>query len=135
MKEVVAGLTAGLVMGMVFIGAGAAMLPTLNLERLIRRLPEGTSLSLLGIVLALFIPLVWSLLGMIAGLFYLTVTNLVPGSGLGSPNLAFTLTVLAFSAAIALIPFLNQNRRLWQWLALSLSFAATFGWLLPYLAR
>ena len=76
----------------------------------------------------------WALFGAVMGLAYLAVDEVNPGSGIGSPNLAFTLVMLVTAAALGLPMFLLLRRMVAGVLAISLTFAGAFGWFLPHFA-
>lgn len=138
--EVLAGFISGFVMGTAFIGLGSLMLISLWSRHPImgvlvnRWIAEHRSLVTLVVPLASFIILGWGTLGALMGLFYYLAVELVPGGGLGSPNLKFTLAVAIFAAMLTGALFLIQRRARWESLALLLSFAGIFGWFLPWLA-
>lgn len=96
--------------------------------------PEGTNLMALSIVLHLFLLLVCTAIGMLLGLMLWGLEDSRPAGGLGSPNLVYTIVVVAM-AAIAVLPLgVVLRRQRAGLLAAGLLFAITFGWLLPYLA-
>jgi hypothetical protein len=72
-------------------------------------------------------------IGMILGLVLSGLEDRRPESGLGSPNLAYTLLVLALTAVL-LIPTLVLRWRLAA-IALAIVFAVSFGWVMPWLAE
>ena len=136
MNMVVAGAASGLLMASVFVGAGVIMLfvivkdPPPGFGPLFERVPPGT-LVLSGVVMAY--P-VWGIIGAVMGLLYKISTEQAPGSGIGSPNLVFTLGVVVVSVMMS-APFVVL---LWRVvagvLAIAVSFTAIFGWFLPFFA-
>ncbi len=100
-----------------------------------RRLaPPGTNLLALSVVLHLFGFLVFTAVGMVLGMILLAFEDRRSGGGLGSPNAAFTVLILAITA-IAVLPLaLAWPRARRPLLAGGLLFAGLFGWLMPYIA-
>ncbi len=96
--------------------------------------PPGTNLLALSVVLHAFGFLVFTAVGMVLGMILLALEDRRSGAGLGSPNGAFTLLVLAITA-IAVLPLaLVWPRARRPLLAGGLLFAGLFGWLMPYMA-
>ena len=108
MSPVFAGAVAGMLTASVFVSAGVLMVfslvrePPPHLAAAARRLSSGVLVFRL-VVLAY--P-TWAFVGALIGLTYVGVERVNPGSGLGSPNLAFTLVVIvtARSRGAAVIP-------------------------------
>ena len=72
---------------------------------------------------------------MLLGLLYRYTLQEAPGGGLGSPNLLYTLLIIAF-AGLILTAIVAAFRRLpWQVAVIGLSFIVLFGWVLPRLAQ
>ena len=137
MSMVIAGTASGLLMASIFICAGSLMLfvivkePSPGFALLFERLPPGT---IVLSVVAMAYP-VWGIIGAAMGLLYKISTEQAPGSGIGSPNLVFTLGVVIVSVMMS-APFVVL---LWRVVAgvltIAVSFIALFGWFLPYFAR
>jgi hypothetical protein len=141
LMDILAGIVCGLAMGTVILGAGIFILfSSRNLyERLGRRLPQGISPTLVMLAALFAVPPTGGMFGAIAGALYNIATESAPGSGLGSPNLIFTMAILIV-AALAMLPaliLLLIKRRKWGYLliVMNLAFAGIFGWLLPILAN
>ena len=99
-------------------------------EAFISRFPPG---SLVFGILAIAFPL-WGILGIVFAFLFLAMQNGFPGSGLGSPNIAYTLGVTVAAIALAL-PFAILLRSYWPGAAaMAAAVIAIFGWLLPLLA-
>ena len=68
------------------------------------------------------------------GALYIGAKALAPGSGIGSPNMAFSIGICAFTLnAVVLGAFWTRK---WIWrdgYILGLAFAGMFGWLMPLL--
>ncbi|MCI0437708.1 MAG: hypothetical protein L0177_01075 [Chloroflexi bacterium] len=134
MTVVVAGMASGLIMALVFITAGVITLfslakaPPSWAATVFEKFPPN-NMALAGMVMAY--P-VWSLVGMILGLIYHVSATQVPGGGLGSPNMVYTIAILA-ATGVAATPLLVILRRfIPQTLVLTLAFVGVFGWFLPY---
>lgn len=136
MKEVLAGLIAGLSMASVFIGLGAVLLISrpgilVALARLISpRFPPAALVPLLALVT----PLAWTLVGMLLGLLYRAAALGLPGPGLGSSNGAFTLAMALLAVAASIPLAFSRGRGRMARLLINLAFAVIFGWLLPFFA-
>lgn len=89
---------------------------------------------IMGVVLVNGSMLAWTAAGLVAGALYRRAATHAPGSGLLSPNLRFTLVVLA-SVALALGMLFGWRRHLGRWAVTTGAIAALgFGWVLPLLA-
>lgn len=137
MAEAFAGFVCGYALALVLapVAAIALVRARVGSAWLGRVLPEGTSLVALSVVLHLFGLLTLTALGLVLGLALAGLEERSPEGGLGSPNAAFTALVLII-AAIAVLPLtLAVRRARGVLLAAGLVFAATFGWIMPYLAE
>jgi hypothetical protein len=77
---------------------------------------------------------VWGAVGLLMGLLFLALQNGIPGGGLGSANLAYSIGVTAAAALLA-APVILLLRRVWQGVVgMAVSSVGIFGWLLPFLA-
>jgi hypothetical protein len=75
------------------------------------------------------------LIGIILGILYRGAHHHLPGTGLGSPNLAYTLGVVSFALLVLGCVAYIWGRTPW-WLVLGLVlWAGAFGWGLPYLSQ
>ncbi len=136
MDALIAGLASGALMASIFVTAGSFMAfavvrdPSPALAVLLARFPPGG--VVLGVV-AISYP-VWGGVGLILGALYLALRNGLPGGGLGSPNLAYSLGV-SVAAVMPLAPVLLLLKRVWPGVVSITAFAiGIFGWLLPFLA-
>ena len=75
---------------------------------------------------------IWGIIGSLIGLIYEISTEQVPGSGLGSPNMVFTLAIVVVAVMMAAPFFLLFKRVAVGVLIITLSFIGVFGWFLPY---
>jgi hypothetical protein len=78
---------------------------------------------------------VWTALGILFGMMLVLTERATSQGGLGSPNLLFTLIILAIAVVIFLPPLVMvpSARRLVLFLAVC--FVGLFGWATPYLAQ
>ena len=136
MNEVLAGALTGIVMSLYCLGIGALALPRLSRATIYRRLlPPGTHATLLFLIIAVAVPPIWLFLGTMSGIGYRVVAARFVEGGLGSPNVVYTVGVIAVAAALCLLLSLLWRSAFRYWLALALGMAAAFGWLLPWLAQ
>ena len=136
MSEVIAGAASGLFMASVFVMAGVMMMfaivrdPPPEFQPILKKFPPG---GLVMSVVVLSYP-IWGVLGALMGLLYKISTEEAPGSGIGSPNLVFTLGVMVVSVMMA-APFMVLLRRVLAGvLAITVASIGVFGWFLPYFA-
>ena len=136
MNEMIAGAASGLLVASVFVFAFVVIMfalvrdPPPGFQQLARRLPPGT-LVLGGVLMAY--PS-WAVIGAVAGLLYRISEEQAAGSGLGSPNLVFTLAVVIGTIAMALPIGILLKRFLPGVLAVTASAIGFFGWFLPHFA-
>jgi hypothetical protein len=99
-----------------------------------RAVPPDTPLLAWSFIMHSFIFMVLTAVGMVLGLLLYGIEDRRPAGGLGSPNAAYTLLVLAITA-IAIVPIaLALPRWRTHMLAGGFAFVATFGWIMPYLS-
>jgi len=137
MEEVFAGFVTGYIMALIFTGLAALMLiqARSRLPYLAQAIAPNISAVALTVPISLIAFLLWTAIGMLLGLLYRYTLEEAPGSGLGSPNILYTLLITSF-AALTLTTAVAAFRRLpWQVVAIGLSFIALFGWVLPRLAQ
>lgn len=97
--------------------------------------PKGMSITLLSIPIATFFFLIWTEMGLIFGLLLLAANDANSTSGLGSPNLLYTVIML-ISSIIIFLPFFVLVRSACRLaLFLAFSYVALFGWAMPILAH
>ena len=133
---IIAGTASGLLMASIFICAGVMMLfvivkdPPPGFRPILERFPPG---ALVLSVTVMAYP-VWGIIGAVMGLLYKISIEQAPGSGIGSPNMVFTLGVVVVSVMMS-APFVIL---LWRVvagvLAIAVSFIVLFGWFLPFFA-
>ncbi len=137
MSEILAGTVSGVLMGLVFIGVGAVMFFSLlkDSPRLSQAFSKESSLASMAVPVAFVSQVIWAVVGLVMGILYGVSVEQAPGSGMGSPNLVYTLAVVVLAGAL-LIPFFILLRRVWkEMLLLYLAFIGIFGWFLPYFSR
>ncbi len=91
--------------------------------------------ALVGIVFVNGMMLAWTLLGLVLGAIYLQARTVRPGSGLLSPNVAFTVTVAGLLLVSLGLVWFVWRRVGWPVWSIGVSAAVAFGWVLPNLAR
>jgi hypothetical protein len=136
-SEVLAGFVCGYALALIStpLVALAMMRMRSQVPVLAIAVPERVPLAALTVVLFWFTFLFWTLIGLVFGLILSGFEDRVPQGGLGSPNLAFTLLVVLWSAvAFAPVAVLLRAARRYV-AAAALVFLGVFGWLMPYLAE
>jgi len=96
--------------------------------------PPGTNVVALSVVIHLAAIVVLTALGLVLGMALAGIEARRPAGGLGSPNLVYTLMVLALAAALV-IPAVGFPAVRRFALAAALTFVVAFGWAMPWLAR
>ncbi len=136
MSYALSGAVSGLAMASVFVTVGSLMLfflvkdPPPTLRTFVDRARPMT--LTMGLVILAY-PL-WSILGAAMGLLYRASSSQDPAAGLGSPNLAFSMSIVVVAVVVALPLALLVRRVAVGVAALTFTFAGIFGWLLPRLA-
>ncbi len=134
MTVVVAGMASGMVMALVFVSVWVFTLlsiaknPSPQAEAIFKKFPAN-NMALAG---AVFAYPAWTLIGTVLGLFYHVSTQQAPGGGMGSPNMLFTIAVVAATGVSVLPLFVFFWRFYRGLLVLTLGFVGVFGWFLPY---
>jgi hypothetical protein len=133
--EVFAGFVVGFAISVAVAPLGAWMLVSSNDRSGFaqRMAPPGTNFMALSIVLHLVAVLTLTAAGMILGMLLLLLADRRPDGGLGSPNVAYTLIVVALTAVVV-IPLMVVPAIRRYAVASALAFAALFGWAMPWLA-
>lgn len=136
LMAMLAGGGSGLLMGTIFVGLGALLLPRLHRQppKILSPLFKGVSLTSVALPLTGILLLLWGLIGAVLGVLYLWFSLYFPGVGLGSPNWPFSALILALSIFFSLLVLLLSKRAVGEMIGMSLAFALIFGWLLPWLA-
>lgn len=136
MSVLIAGMASGALMAKLFVTIWCVSFffllkdPPPAIAAISKRV-SPTALTM-GIVAAAY-P-IWGIIGVLMAFLFTALENAAPDAGLGSANLAYTLGICAASAMLT-IPVAIVFKRVWIGLAATaLSAAATFGWLIPFLA-
>ena len=134
MTVVIAGAASGFIMALVFATAGVMMLftvaknPSPEIKPVFAKFsPKTLALSMVTVGYP-----IWGIIGSLIGLIYKISTEHVPGAGLGSPNMVFTLAIVVVAVVMAAPFFLLFKRLSVGLLIITLSFIGVFGWFLPY---
>jgi hypothetical protein len=133
--EVFAGFVVGYALALLAAPLGAIALVRSNARTGFaqRVAPPGTSVIGLAVVLHFAALIVLTGLGLILGMALGGIDARRPEGGLGSPNLAYTLLVVALTAVIVIPTFGVPAIRKYTAIG-ALVFAAAFGWAMPWLA-
>ncbi|MYD51926.1 MAG: hypothetical protein F4W93_10650 [Dehalococcoidia bacterium] len=133
----IAGAAAGLIFMLAFVAVAPVMVFSLARDSdswagaFVRRVNPTT--LMLGLVVVAY-P-IWTLFGGMLGLLYRLSTQVTPGSGLGSGNLAYTLA-LALAALMVAVPAAVLLRRVALGVVvIAMAFVGIYGWLLPFLVQ
>ena len=137
MSELIAGAASGFLMASVFVSGGMLMLfsivknPTPAFQYIFQSFaPAKIAMS----VVVLAYP-TWGTIGAVAGLLYKISVEQIPGGGIGSPNMVFTLGIIVVAVLMA-APFMILLRQVLAGvLTMTVMFIGIFGWFLPYFAR
>jgi hypothetical protein len=96
--------------------------------------PPGTNVIALSVVLHFAAMIVLTMIGLLFGMLLAGINGRRPDGGLGSPNVAYTLIVVALTAVLviptAVVPAVRRYS-----VAGALVFVALFGWAMPWLAE
>jgi len=140
LRDVLAGLVCGLIMGSVSLGALIYIFLTNRdlYDRLARRLPQGIPPTLVMLSLVVGLPPAWAIFGIIAGVLYNLAVDASPGAGLGSSSSIFTLAIICLTVLLmlpAVFLIIRRKQPGWLFFTINLIFVGLFGWLLPLLAH
>jgi hypothetical protein len=136
LAEVFTGFIVGFSLSIVVAPLGAIMLIRSNDRTGLaqRMAPPGTNVVALSVVLHFAATLLLTMIGMILGLLLLALNDRRPDNGLGSPNVAYTLIVVALTAVVVLPTLVLPPVRRWCVMG-AVVFVAAFGWVMPWAAR
>ena len=136
MAAVFSGFVIGYALALVLAPAGAiALVRSNNRSRFAQQIaPPGTNLVALSVVIHFAGIIVLTAIGMLLGMALAGLEDRRPSGGLGSPNLIYTLLVLALTAVIVIPTIAVPSVRRYT-LAGALLFVALFGWAMPWLAE
>lgn len=135
MEEVFAGFIVGWALAFVMTPLAAIQLVRSNDRTGFaqRVAPPGTNILALSMVIHVAALLALTMVGLLFGVALGGLEDRRPDGGLGSPNLVYTLLVLAVTAVVFIPGLLFPLVRRYVIIAAVL-FAVAFGWGLPWLA-
>ena len=136
MAGVFAGFVVGYAIALVVGPAGAIALVSANQRSGFaqRMAPPGTNVVALSVVIHFAAILTFTAIGIVLGMAFAGIDDRRPEAGLGSPNLVYTLLVVALAAVIFIpVAALPAVRR--YALGAAALFVACFGWAVPWLAQ
>lgn len=136
MAEVFAGFVVGYALALLLTPLAAIALVRSNRRSGFaqRVAPPGTSIIALSVVIHFAAIIMLTALGLVLGMALGGIESRRPDGGLGSPNLVYTLMVLALAAMLA-IPTLAVPAVRRYVLIAAVAFAVAFGWAMPWLAQ
>lgn len=136
MAEVFAGFVVGYALALLLTPLAAIALVRSNRRSGFaqRVAPPGTSIIALSVVIHFAAIIMLTALGLVLGMALGGIESRRPAGGLGSPNLAYTLMVLALAAVLVIPTFATPALRRYALIA-AVAFAAAFGWAMPWLAQ
>jgi hypothetical protein len=136
MNELIAGVASGVIMACVFVCVLALTLvsffkeSSMESDNLIKRI----SLSNMVFLLVILPYPMWGIIGVVLGLLYKLSLLELPRSGLGSPNLWFTIGIITVTV-VMIGPFAIMLKRIRvSLLVTACIFIGIFGWFMPYFA-
>lgn len=136
MAAVFAGFVVGYAMAIVAAPLGAIALVRANSRFGIaqRIAPPGTNVVALAVVVHGAAIVVFTAVGLVLGMMLAGLDGRRPQGGIASPNLIYTVIVIALACIVALpaaaVPPLRRPAAVG-----AIVFVASFGWALPWLAR
>ena len=136
MPELFAGFVIGFALSLAVAPLGAiALVRSNDRTGFAQRIaPPGTNMIALSVVVHFAAMIMLTMIGLLLGLLLAALNDRRPDNALASPNIAYTLIVLALTAVIVtptlVVPAIRRST-----IAAALLFAAMFGWALPWLAR
>lgn len=136
MNALLAGWAAGYIMAVASTAALVFLVVRLSMAGawLDRWVASEVPRPLLAVPISLGATFAWTMIGLLLASFYEVAEFEAKPGALGSPSLPFTLIIVVL-AFLPLPPLLLLARRYaWLWGALSVLFAALFGWMMPVLA-
>jgi len=134
--EVYAGFVIGFALSLAVAPFGAiALIRSNDRTGFAQRIaPPGTNMIALSVVVHFAAMMMLTMIGLLLGLLLAALNDRRPDNGLASPNVAYTLIVVALTAVIVMPTLVIPAIRRYT-IASALLFAALFGWALPWLAQ
>ena len=134
LRVLLAGFIAG--MAAAFATSAIALIALTRDERWWAVRPAvAVPLPVLGVIFVNALMLAWTLLGLLLGAVYLSARSDDMGAALGSPHALFTAAIVVAVVALLLAGTYVRGRITWPMGATAAVAVASFGWLLPGLAR
>lgn len=136
LERFIDGAVLGMLMASVFITVSMISLFLVLKNRRERMMPvmeKYPPMTLAMGIVAVSYP-TWAVVGGTLALLYRVSLEQAPGGGFGSPNLAYTLSIVGIGILLAAPLAILFRRILFGVLAVTLVFVAIFGWFLPYFA-
>lgn len=135
MAEVFAGFIIGYALSLIIAPAVTIGIVRMRPDSVLiqRAAPEGTNVVALMMVVHGGLLLLLTMLGLILGMALGGIEDRRPAGGLGSPNLVYTLLVIALTFVLVIPTLAFPAARRYSVPAAAV-FAALFGWGLPWLA-
>lgn len=135
MEEVFAGFIVGFALSLAVAPLGAIMLIRSNDRTGFaqRIAPPGTNMIALSVVVHFAAMIVLTMIGLLLGMLLAALNDRRSDNGLASPNLAYTLIVVALTAVIVMPTLIVPATRR-ACIIGALAFVLAFGWATPWLA-
>ena len=134
LRVLLAGFIAG--MAAAFATSAIALIAIARDERWLAVRPAvAVPLPALGVIFVNALMLAWTLLGLLIGAGYLKTRPDETTAALGSPHALFTAVIVVAVVALLLVGAYVRGRITWPMGATAAVAVASFGWLLPGLAR
>ena len=136
MAEVFAGFVIGFALSLAVAPLGAiALIRSNDRTGFAQRIaPPGTNMIALSVVVHFAAMIMLTMIGLLLGMLLAALSGRRPDNGLGSPNAAYTLIVVALTAVIVMPTLVVPAVRRYS-VAGALLFVVLFGWALPWLAE
>jgi hypothetical protein len=136
MADVFAGFLVGYAIALLLTPIAAiALVRSNDRSGFARRMaPPGTNVIALAVVLHTAAIISFTAIGLVLGMALAGIDERRSGGGLGSPNVVYTLMVVALTAVLVIPAMAVPAVRRYA-LAAGAVFAAAFGWAVPWLAK
>jgi hypothetical protein len=138
MAEVFSGFVIGYALSLLFTALAAISIIDMRQRSpfLQRAIAPNINFIMLTVPVSMLAFLVWTAFGMMMGLFYKGAEAAAPTGGVGSPNAAFTVAVVALGAiTLGSIHYAFERRPPWRVIGFVVATVALFGWAMPYLSQ
>lgn len=95
--------------------------------------PEGTNIVALSMVVHLAAMIVLTAIGLVLGMALAGIETRRPDGGMGSPNVVYTVLVVALTASLVIPALAIAPIRRYA-IVFAFAFVTLFGWAMPWLA-